>query len=154
SRKVEQADVLGPQVRFHPFRVTKPWDRAANNHAIITGDDSEDLIGIALQEVGHAPTSALAFEVVKIPAPDPYRGASGSWGASAARCASGVDGTTGPGAGPWSGSRGGQHLVGPGPTPRMVPARPGWEPQTLSENQQPRSQHPAMLYAQVDIMHL
>src|SRR6185369_5129560 len=61
--------------------------------------------------------------------------------ASAARSA--VDAITGPGARPWSGSRGGQPLVGSGATPRMVPAPPGWA--TQSQFDVPGILHPQRL---------
>src|SRR5262245_20188734 len=64
SRKVEKSDVPRPQARLHPLGVGESRDLATNDDAIVAGEDSEDAIGVALDEVGHAPESPRARSAV------------------------------------------------------------------------------------------
>jgi hypothetical protein len=62
--KVEQRDLAPAQVRLHRLRVVEPADTPAHDHAVVAGQNSQDAIGVALDEGGHALTSAPAAYVV------------------------------------------------------------------------------------------
>src|SRR5262249_46091684 len=59
-RKVEQSDVPRPQVRLHPLGIGESRDLPTNDDAIVAREDSENAIGVALDEVGHVPESPRA----------------------------------------------------------------------------------------------